>query len=464
MAEAGIVTQPLNDPKAGGPPRRNRRRSSRSKAIRLSYFDNPIPAEVQDEGELKKFFKKYEALVPWSGTSQQSSHSLALFLQQLANTGTQGACKEAIKKYAFGGKMKISANTDYIFDLGEDEVEVSPQQRRLFVEFLNEHFTFMDTGDNQINIRTFSKYLFDSYRETGDLYLEIRLVETLGIKRVYFVTKKPTNYAYVRTKRGQQKYIADSDVWTEKYVKDNPLTITPLFPMYSEESKVWRTIFHYKNGNSKWYGRPEGGSFLNQYHELQEIIFKIKMSNSNYTGQVIAEVEDDEPLPGGGGNPDQQAEAEGFEGMADRIEENFSAGADDPQTFMLISRPYGAKPIVLAQIRPNTNHAEYKVNTEINERKIIADNHWSRRLLGESAANGFSANVVREELKAKKGVLDHYRQIVGEVINKAIDEGLDFLGNTEFMPLRIDYSTPEIPEDEQQNNNDGSRNRQARQR
>ena len=91
---------------------------------------------------------------------------------------TLGACIKSIKTYAFGGKLIIVKNTDPDFDLGEDEVEPSDEEKRNFYEFLKQ----IDLGDE--SWMSLIRKIYDNYKPSGNYYLEVQLSESLGEKKI----------------------------------------------------------------------------------------------------------------------------------------------------------------------------------------------------------------------------------------------------------------------------------------
>jgi len=110
-----------------------------------------------------------------------------------------------------------------------------------------------------------------------------------------------------------------------------------------------------------------------------------------------------------------------------KMEKNFTAKSGDPQTMMVISRPHGASNAFVYEFKPNTNENYFKVTGELDRQKIIENNQWSERLLGNSVAQGFAKDAFLDELRVKEvSVLREYRNKLLRALNLVIQEAALF--------------------------------------
>ena len=123
---------------------------------------------------------------------------------------------------------------------------------------------------------------------------------------------------------------AISPIWTDEYLRKNPPRMIPLYPNFTVENGAKKTLFHLKNGDNNWYGRPDSQSAdLYKYREVQDAIYIVKQAANNFTGQIVLEVEDDGQDPAINEN---QAWESGFDSFADRMTENFTQrGKENPR-------------------------------------------------------------------------------------------------------------------------------------
>jgi hypothetical protein len=56
-------------------------------SVLLPHLSDPIPKEIEDSEEIRKFFETYK-FVPYAGTTQASGHGLLKFYMKLYNLST----------------------------------------------------------------------------------------------------------------------------------------------------------------------------------------------------------------------------------------------------------------------------------------------------------------------------------------------------------------------------------------
>ncbi len=203
-------------------------------------------------------------------------------------------------------------------------------------------------------------------------------------------------------------------------------------------------MFHLKNGDNSWYGRPESaGADLYKYREVQDAMYLVKQAGANFTGQLIIEVEDDDPEYAAA-IEDESAKHVGFAGFADRFEQNYTQKADDPQSVLVTARPYGSKPMFVFQVSPNTNQDWYKVTGEIAEQKITRAHGCTPRFMGFEVANGFSQDVfVSDYVMNMEPVINSLRDEITGISNDALSVAwLELLNKPEMNEISISFMPP----------------------
>ena len=91
---------------------------------------------------------------------------------------------------------------------------------------------------------------------------------------------------------------------------------------------------------------------MSQFQEFQNRDYKNKTTSSQFVGSGLIEIEDDDFSKMR--NEDIESQAKGFDNIASRIDKNFTMKSDSPQSFILMSRPYGSKQAFVHQFKPNT--------------------------------------------------------------------------------------------------------------
>ena len=364
------------------------RKRRRPVGLQLYQVRNPIPDEVRDPTEIQNLFKKWN-FVPFAGTATYSGQMLLVWYLMLAQLSpTHNACISKKLKYAVGGKGTFIQSTDPEWDTGEERKELSTPEKIAYRDTINEFIEFQD------GVGKFHRRIGWSYEATGNAWVEMVYSETLGVGRVSLKAHRVTHCLYMNTKPGEMRIVAISPVWEDSYLNKHEPRYVPLYPQFTRESDgTLRTMFHLKNGDNSWYGRPESqGADLYKYREVQDSMYLVKQAGVNFTGQLIIEVEDDDPDTNAA-LEDERAQKVGYEGFTDRFEQNYTAKADDPQSVLVTARPYGSRPMFVFQVSPNTNEKWYEVTGNISEAKIMQAHGCTPRFMGKEVAGGFSQDV-----------------------------------------------------------------------
>lgn len=407
------------------------RQGTGKKAFRFAELPDPIPAEIRDTKEIQQLLKTWR-LVPYAGTMESTGDALRNFFSSMTYlSSTHGACIASKKRFSLG-KFVVRRRQDVDFDLGqEDTVQAATQSA--FVEFLKT----IETGG--LKLRNMAISLYEDWEEVGDQFCEVVISEALGVKSYAIHRHRPANVKYLATGKGEQRWVAISPIWKEKYLKENPPAVVPIYPAFEvEPDGTMRTMLHRKNGKNEWYGRPPAWpAWMFWYREYQDASYLVKMSNSNFTGQVIIEVEDDNP-----DLTDEDARRSGYTSEADRIHKNFTHEADDPMTVWYSSRPTGARPMFVHEVKPNTAQDFYRVMDQITEAKIIRAHGWSKRLMEAEEGAGLSSNVFMDLLKSRLPVINGVQEDASAILNQAIAIMVADAGRKDLENIGISFKSP----------------------
>lgn len=415
------------------------RRHSGLRGVQIFNIENPILEEIEDPDWLSGIIDRWN-LVPYAGTNKYSGHmQLYWYLMVAKLSPTHGACINKIVKYAFGPRATFERAVDPEYDLGEDEEALSKERKTDFREALKEFFDF-EGGISKLHRR-----LGYGYKATGNGWIEMTYAETMGVPKVHLRVHKVAHCMYVRTETDQARRVAISPVWREDYLEKYPPRIVPLYPQYSRDAGgVVRTIFHLKNGDNEWYGRPDTeSSDLYKYREIQDAMYLIKQAAGNFTGQVIIEAEDgdsqyDDALD------DDEAKANGYSSFADEFEQNWTMKGDEPQMVMVTRRPAGAKPMFVFQFRPNTNENWYKETGTIAEDKITQSHNLTAQFMGRDTGTGLATDIIiGDYVFRNKPAIDDFRNEITVFTNSILSAAFnDLLGKDEFQDCSITFMSP----------------------
>lgn len=416
---------------------KNRRFTSSVADKFILEYDNPIPKELIDTEQIRKFFKKYP-FVPYAGTRYSPKQSFLHLLIDLTETSpTLSGCITDIGRFCFNNGYYLADVPSNIFKTDEvNESSVADQVR--YSEFIQS----LKLQDHSIG--SFIHSVYENYKN-GNVWIEYQAIETGGTKDVRFVIHDPRTCLYwLEEDSGDIEYVGISKVFDEAWLHDNPPLIIPKWPyVLDDENGVSRSMFHFHTDTSGFYGRPDWiSAFVHCYREYQDSLFLAKMAANNFTGQLIIEYEDDQVDTTDAWN-DSEAVQAGFRSTAERLEHNFTNKSSDPSTIIVMSRPYGAKPVKVEQIRPNTNENFYKVTDEITEKKILIANNWSKRLLTGEAPTGLSATPFVDELKTKeRSVIAYYQNVVEDILQTIFTPAMEFLGYTGLEKTKLRFNLP----------------------
>jgi len=417
------------NPKMGLGPRRKGTR-----IWELGELKNPIPDEINDPSEVQEVFSTLK-LVPYAGTVDSSGDNLLNFYIKMSElASTQAACRESIKKYGFG-KIDVVRRADPDFELEQETAVDLPTKQSFVSDVLNQ--IDLD-GSSWADL---TKNLYDDGKKSGNNWLMMTLVETAGQRTAALKWMKVQHVRFVLPRQNDDpRAVAISPLWTQDYLRKNPPDIVPVFPLISDEGDgVFRSIIHWKNGPFQWYGRPDSvGSILQQYRIFQDDMYQIKSSANEYTGRTILETEDDDPE-----ETNRRAIRAGFQNEAHRMEENFTNKGSGSLSFTHFVRPYGAKPMAVHQLQPNTNQDWFDVMGGRADKVIVMSNQWSAKLLYDDTASGLSNNIIIDALKSKLPVVRDNQAIAEKPINVALGKIVEWFGmESQFLNLGIDIKSP----------------------
>lgn len=413
---------------------RNRLKKRGKKIYELGNLPNPIPAEVRDVEELKKFYQDRNDIVPFAGTNKESGDSLLSFILMLATLSPTAAnCIGSIKEYSFGGGIDIQlSNGPFAF---REKKKLDPKQKEDFISEVIDKIKFEDCTLDELG-----PTLYQDGKSAGNEWVEVRLYTVGGQRMASIARHDQETVRYKRTEKREQRFVYVSPKWDLTYLEKNEPDLIPLYPAFADDgSGVLRTMIHHKIGKNTWYGRPSSmGSLMYQYREFQDEMYLIKQAANNFTGQLIIEAEDDDPE-----ETDRDAQRAGFDNEAHRLEENFTNKGDDSQSIFYTVRPYGSRPLFVFQVKPNTNENWYKVTGDIAEAKIIASFNWSKRLMYDDMSTGWANDVFISKLKSLLPVIRSNQLMAESPINKAIGEIIKWLGLEEkYKGYGIKYYSP----------------------
>jgi hypothetical protein len=169
-------------------------------------------------------------------------------------------------------------------------------------------------------------------------------------------------------------------------------------------------------------------------------MYIVKQAANNFTGQLIIELEDDGQDPA---IDEKGAWEAGFNSFADRVIENYTQRGKDPMSVFVTSRAFGAKPMFVFQVQPNTNEKWYKETGAMSENFILGSHGCTLRFMGKDAANGLSTDAfVSDYVMNMEPVINDLRTTVMVFSNQILTTAWDALGMQEMNDISLTFQSP----------------------
>ena len=73
---------------------------------------------------------------------------------------------------------------------------------------------------------------------------------------------------------------------------------------------------------------------------------------------------------------------------------------------------------------------------------FLPSHSWSKRLLGESAAKGFSQNIFLDELESKTPLIESFQEKFETVINLILTNFFEKSNQLNFINLGVKFTSP----------------------
>lgn len=409
----------------------------------FNSLKNPIPDEVADAAEIRKFFEKYR-FVPYAGTNEHSGHSLLAFYKMLYKMSpTHGSCIRKKSDFAFGSRPTAIPWYDMDFDTGDEVAELGPGQKATYAQALKDHISFGTP------VRDLCRVLSNHYQSTGNCWLYVRVAKVLGVVRAQFSYVKPENVLYVNEEGPMM--VAISPIWDDEYLRKNPPEIVPVSsndstvePTFAKNGDgSFSTIFQVKSGDNHWYGRPPSeNGVLSQFSEVQNVLYRVRSTYGEYTGKIIIETEEEDPKRAFD-DLDEDAREAGFKNHVHRFEQNFTQKSDDPQQVFVTMRPFGSRPMFVFSVPPNTSHEYFKAVKEMDEHDILLSNQCTMRFMSFEVASGFSNDIfISDYVLNMEPVIMDLRQTILSVVNRAISIVWKMAGVVDMDKMSLGFHSP----------------------
>lgn len=427
-------TQILNgNPKAG-----SGRSKRHGKFSLISSLPNPIPDEVSDADEIKKFFEKWN-FVPYATSSIGTGHSLLFWYQLLAKMSpTHAACMTKKCTYAFGSAPSTIRAKNPEFDTGAELVAPPLSEKIAYGDALTQFVTW------NYPVRQFHR-LAGMYSQTdGNVWIELSVSTVLGQTRAHLRLHKTAHVLYLNTAPGEPRQCAVSPIWSNTYLDKHPPRVVPMHPNFTKDKDgTLRSMFHLTDGDNGWYGRPNSGaSDLEKYSEVQAAFYRIRNAAGEFTGRLILEMEEENPTQF---VRDQNAAAKsaGYSDVVDRFHQEYTERGDDPRQVLVMTRSFGAKPMFAFSVPANNSQGYFKGIGELDENKILISHQCTRRFMSFEVATGFASDAYLEDYVINmEPVIEDFRETILIFTNRILSVVWNMVGRPELDQQSLWFEAP----------------------
>ena len=407
----------------------------------FNSLENPIPKEISDTDEIQEFFRKYR-FIPYAGTNLNSGHSLLAWYELLYSLSpTNSSCINKKAAFAFGSIPTAGFAIDPNFDTGEELKEVGIAARSAYRDNLYKYVLF------DRPIREFHRVIAKHYQKNGNGWIKLKISESIGEKRASLTIHRQENVLFVEPKDGQKTskdMVALSPIWTDEYLRKNPPEFVAVYPRFNRSADgSLTTMFHLKSGDTDWYGRPQSsGSDLSKYGEVQNVFYRVRSAYGDFTGRLILEMEDHDPKTVMD-DKDQDDSAGGYISEQHRFEQEFTNRGGDPQSVHISWRPYGARPMFVFAVPPNTSHEYFSTIKKMDQEDILRSHECTMRFMSFDVASGFSTDVfLSDYVLYVEPVIKDLRNTVIGFVNQALNVVWEMVGQQSMSIYSLEFASP----------------------
>lgn len=421
---------------------------------KLKFFDINPPIEdiVIDDKQVNGAFKKYP-IIPYAGENEITSHRMCSVLYNFRELSTTyGGILNDLKSYALGRKVEIKKVEDSIFDIADEEI-ISSEEQRKFNDFIRQNFIF-----HQSNVLSLAYWLHDSRDSTGQVGVEIIRKTILGKTTITFKYHKPMNYVFLKGKTIGEE-VAISPKWDEDWLKDHPPLFVPLYPNIEKGKDGFERTFYFNKNGAELYGRPNDLSCLpDKYNEYKLKQYLTKKNKKLWLPDVFIETQDS---AAGGFTNDEKAKGAGYRNSKHRIEQNFTNSGDDASTFMITNRANDAEETFIHEFQGLKNSKEVMNYRLMFKEAICEANGWARALLEMQGTTGLSTNMFLDLFAIKQVTkVAETQMIVETMMNDLFGIGFKLMNAETDKGIKFTSPLKKLIEDYNARNSKGNNNEQ----
>lgn len=380
---------------------------------------SPIPKEMQGLERIRDFYKGSK-WIPFSGYRSDPNDALLNYFINLAKLSpTLSSCINWYKKYGFGRKITFAEDEDTQFDISntKDVLSLVSDTDNIRKKAFAKQLTKINLSG--ITWNKLSESLFESRKRIGNAYYLVKITKAFDGFYPSIKYLQPHECRYSVPENILDRKISISPVWDPMYINTYGYNEYPVYPLYEETKDAITTIFHIKEGDDSFYGRPDWlGCNLQAFNEVKASEYLLKALHNDFIGLFILEMESEEADDLAS---DEDAKKSGYQNAIDRIEKMYTVKGSNPSSAVVMTRPPGATPFTMAQVPPNTKDRFYDFLFKSDKEYIAMVNNCSLKLLGVTSAGGFSNTAYVDEFLTKLPFIETYQQEIDLSLNMALD-------------------------------------------
>ena len=391
----------------------------------ISGLKDPILDEIVDTDAVSATFSTLP-IVPFFDNSDATLR----VLRKLRNLSpTAEACTNRIIQYTTGGGFttKVQRTAGWQKPVGGEELSVSYEQDIAFRDFVNT----LNPSDDADKLLGEIEQLVDNRLTTGNQWLCLRLTDVAGEKHAYIDAKDSESVRYWATQRGDALVAVVSDSFDLTYITKYPPQIVGVYPNWTIDPDTGDqiTLFHDKDRaiGRKWYGTPRNmGAMYSKMLEASMGEFGVRGYKKKWTAQTIIETSGDE---------EDKEDPINFRKALARVFTNEGEG----DSFAHRNRLPGDDPMVVHQIKPNTEHEFHKAMKAMAKQDIVQAYDWHMVLLSEQTPGklGQSNEFLTIYRNKYQSVIKPMQERVLSTVNKALQIAAEHIGNTSVAGLSL---------------------------
>lgn len=406
-------------------------RLNKSGRRRYSLFegvDYPIELETTDEDDVKGFFKSGK-FIPFAGNQKESGHKLLNLLKLVADfSPLNSACVGKKNGFAFGSTATTIRYKDPEFSTGDEKKPLTPAEREMYRLALKD--VRFDRPTKQ-----FAQKVGADFQDYGNAWIKVAVSKVNGQAAMSLNVVPVENALYVATEKGQDKYVGICSKWsaTSLHYDEKDVEILPLWPNYTEEDGVLKSIMHLRNGG-RWYGRPQSmGGLLPMYEAMQTRTYRIQQTHGDFSGRLIIETEADDPA-GEGEADDHNAQSNGYNGWSDEFSDNYTNAGKNRKGIMHVTRPVGSSPMFVFPVPANANGGYFTDIDRMNAADILAAHGVTPRFMGLETSGRYAQNnaFLEDYVLNVEPTINSLRHTICVFINQALTDFWKITGR-EFL-------------------------------